>query len=359
MGSATRAKGPPRRKDDQRPGAAVTGRFLSTVAAPFRRLGHGLRALLTALDDALVQAATPFGINITDPWRRYGVLLGVYAAVYLIGALPVPYVPLLALAFGYVGVLAIGRAWVLNEKQRAAIAKKLRDGNPDEMPDLRGVALVSALQILIPFPLVFMQMHRTFGMYEVPPEGANFWTWMLFSFDHYSRALLSVLELYGYEIHTIKPGNDWSKHLILLARLTVDWILIQGVYRLLAIRETVREAVAAVKSDRELAERLGKRAVGPLIRALRDPNAEVRSRAAETLGSLGEDRAVGPLIDALKDRSEQVRERAAKALGQLGDADAIEPLTAAFQDPDRYVKAAAGEALKKLDPKAAAKAGVR
>src|SRR5437868_5753162 len=98
-------------------------RTLAYLALPFRWLGQGVRALLAAVDHALVRAAVPFGIGIVNPLRRYAVLLGVYAAVYLLGALPVPVLPLLALGFGYVGVIAVGRAWVLNEKQRAAIAK--------------------------------------------------------------------------------------------------------------------------------------------------------------------------------------------------------------------------------------------
>jgi HEAT repeat protein len=146
---------------------------------------------------------------------------------------------------------------------------------------------------------------------------------------------------------------------VTLKRLTFDYILLQGILRLFAIRETIRDAVAAVKTDRELAERLGKRAIRPLIRALEDDNVEVRARAAEALGTLADPRVVEPLIEALAGPSELVRERAAKALGAVGDARAVEPLIKALQDRDRYVKAAAAGALKRLDPSAAARAGVR
>jgi hypothetical protein len=320
------------------------------VLAPFRILLGVILALFRGLDRGLVLLARPFGVNVKSPWLRYAILLGEYAVIYLLALLPVPIVPLAALGVGYVGVLAVGRAWVLNEKQRGAIAKKLRDGNPDEMPDLRGIALLSALQLLILFPLFFQQVQRQFGLYKVP-EGATFWTWVLFTLDSYSKAFLGLLEIYGIHFNRIELDANWGRHLVTLKRLTFDYILIQGIIRLFAIRETIRDAVAAVKNDRELAERLGRRAIGPLIRALRyDANAEVRGRAAEALGTLGGPRAVEPLLEALRGPSEVVRERAAKALGALGDTRAIPALRAAAEDPDRYVKAAAADALKRLDP---------
>jgi hypothetical protein len=43
----------------------------------------------------------------------------IYVVIYLVALLPVPVLPLVALAVGYVGVIAVGQAWVANEKQRA------------------------------------------------------------------------------------------------------------------------------------------------------------------------------------------------------------------------------------------------
>src|SRR5207248_998841 len=99
---------------------------------------------------------------------------------FVIGSLQIPYVPLVALGFGYVGVLAVGRAWVRNEKQRTAIVKKLRDDDPDRMPDLRWTALVSALQLLVLFPLLYMQLQRHFHLYD-DRGGASFLDWLWFS----------------------------------------------------------------------------------------------------------------------------------------------------------------------------------
>jgi hypothetical protein len=52
---------------------------------------------------------------------------------------------------------------------------------------------------------------------------------------------------------------------------------------------------------------MGEPAVEPLIQLLDDDDPEVRVRAAEALGRLGDDRAIGALTDALSDKDETVR----------------------------------------------------
>ena len=80
--------------------------------------------------------------------------------------------------------------------------------------------------------------------------------------------------------------------------VTFDYILIQGVFRLLAIRATIGEAVAAVKADPEIAVRLGKRAVGPLIEKLHDPDKGVRGAAANALMQLGESHRIHQISES-------------------------------------------------------------
>jgi len=89
----------------------------------------------------------------------------------------------------------------------------------------------------------------------------------------------------------------------------------------------------------------GQLAVGPLIQALRDPQARASVYAAEALGQIGDARAIEPLIIALRDSRYGVRASAARALGGLQDARAVEPLIAALGDPDRNVSTEAIEAL--------------
>lgn len=110
---------------------SVRSLFLS-----LRRLWQGTKPALVWLDRCFVGLAALFGVNQTDPLRRYGTLLGIYAVLYALALLPLPVLPLLALAVGYVGILAVGRAWVANEKHRTDIVKKLSNADPDALPDL-------------------------------------------------------------------------------------------------------------------------------------------------------------------------------------------------------------------------------
>jgi hypothetical protein len=265
-------------------------------AGVFQALGRGAAAALAAVDGVLFWLAVPFGIQVRHPVRRYGILLGVFAVLFLLGALLPPALALAALAVGYVGVLAIGRAWVVNEKERIAIVKKLKDADPDQLPDLRWTALESALMLLVLFPLVFMQLQRQFQLYNVHGD-AGFRDWLWFTLDKtYLKALPDWSILYGVHISSIEFDSIWGRHLVLLARLTVDYILIQGVLRLLAIHLTIREAVAAVKADPEMAVRVGRRAVPALLAKLNDPDKAVRGAAANALTQLGAHQALQSLL---------------------------------------------------------------
>jgi hypothetical protein len=276
------------------PPPAVPSRWLAPVLA----LWGILSGLFAGLDTAFSWFAVPFGVRIRQPQRRYALLLGTFAFLYVLGSLPLHLLPLLALLFGYVGVLAIGRAWVLNEKERTAIVKKLKDGDPDHLPDLRWTALVSALQLLILFPLLFQQVQWHYHLFKVDGP-ANFADWFWFALDKtYLKALPDWSILYGIHISWIDFDAPWGRHLVLLSRLTFDYILIQGVMRLLAIRATINEAVAAVKADPDMAVRLGKRAIGPLLEKLHDPDKAVRGAAANALTQLGDVHAMQRISEA-------------------------------------------------------------
>jgi hypothetical protein len=272
--------------------------WTARLAAPPSSVWRGLCNAFSALDRAFAQLAVPFGVRIRRPLLRYGVLLGSFAVIYVLGTLPLEGVSLIALGFGYIGVLAVGRAWVVNEKQRAAIVKKLVDADPDQLPDLRGAALVSALQLFILFPLLFQQLHWHYGIFRV--EGPTTFTdWLWFALDKtYLKALPDWSMLYGVHISRIDFAEPWGRHLVFLSRLTFDYILIQGVFRLLAIRVTIAEAVAAVRADPEMAVRLGRRAIAPLVAKLHDPDRAVRGAAANALTQLGDHDALRKLSEA-------------------------------------------------------------
>jgi len=113
--------------------------------------------------------------------------------------------------------------------------------------------------------------------------------------------------------------------------------------------EALREGEGSLNALRyatEALSKIGKSAVEPLLKALKDKNRYIRGYAAWALGRIKDKRAVEPLIKALKDRSECVRRNAAYALGEIKDKRAVEPLIEALKDI--YTSELAAEALKKI-----------
>jgi HEAT repeat protein len=82
-----------------------------------------------------------------------------------------------------------------------------------------------------------------------------------------------------------------------------------------------------------------------LIRALTDPDAQVREKAAIGLAMRRRPGAVGPLIAVLRDSDPQVREKAAIALGTTGSREAWTALANAMNDPDPQVREKVAAAL--------------
>ena len=90
----------------------------------------------------------------------------------------------------------------------------------------------------------------------------------------------------------------------------------------------------------------GEEACNPLIRILDFPKVHVRIGAIEALGDIRCPRSVDPLIRKLKsDPDNEVRWVAALALGQIKDSRVVPALIEALQDHDRYVRHGAVKAL--------------
>jgi hypothetical protein len=85
--------------------------------------------------------------------------------------------------------------------------------------------------------------------------------------------------------------------------------------------------------------------IGPLRRALKDPDRQVREKAALALAFISGRDVVPALLEALGDRDAQVREKAALGLGLRRDARVVEPLIAAMADPNGQVREKAAIAL--------------
>src|SRR5262245_12279010 len=309
--------------------------YRTLIVLPLRRGWNFVKPVLQRIDQLLVAIATLFGVHLPTPGQRYGALLGIYAAVYVLGLLTTTVIALPLYLFGYVGILAVGRAWVANERQRMQIVKKLEDTDPDSLPDLRGLALVSALQVFVLFPLLFRELNEQFHLYRA--EGAGFLDWFAFTFESVSKVLLDWDRVYNVTLHEIVPISIWGRHLLLLKRLTIYWIIMQGIVRLFGILWNTQDAVNALKKDADLARRVGKRAVESLLEVLEEPDAERRERAAYVLGGLRDPRALEGLTKALQDPDAGVRWRAATALGELGDPRALPALVGALHDSDASV----------------------
>ena len=102
--------------------------------------------------------------------------------------------------------------------------------------------------------------------------------------------------------------------------------------------------VGAIKALGELKDAT---AVEPLIQVLlNNKTLTARSNSAVALGQIGDDKAVEPLIQTLrKDKVPEVRERAAWALREIKDKRAIGPLIQALKDKDWDVRGEAAGAL--------------
>jgi HEAT repeat protein len=134
-----------------------------------------------------------------------------------------------------------------------------------------------------------------------------------------------------------------------------------------ALEAALRDASPQVR--RLAAEALGKIGLAgelkaPLGMALKDEDEGVRLSAARVLWAVtpAKERAdlVEGVIQALGSRSASLRKRAAVILGDFGaDAKpAVVALLGALREPDAGVRQAAAAALRRIDPAAAARAGV-
>ncbi len=95
-----------------------------------------------------------------------------------------------------------------------------------------------------------------------------------------------------------------------------------------------------------------KRAVEPLVGAIRDDAVGTRANAVWALGRIGDGRAVRPVTGALGDRSAIVREAAAGALGHLDSTSAVPALLRVLRDdPVASVRRTAAWALGQLEPR--------
>ena len=95
-------------------------------------------------------------------------------------------------------------------------------------------------------------------------------------------------------------------------------------------------------------QRMGSRAVEPLIALLTDDDPDARYGAAMTLGQIGDSRAIPALIEALTDSEAAVRYWAADALGKLQAVDAVPALGKLLADRHKGVRVCAEGILREM-----------
>jgi HEAT repeat protein len=122
-----------------------------------------------------------------------------------------------------------------------------------------------------------------------------------------------------------------------IRRALLDTVQAENVTALIHEMENVRYFGVAVTAVELLGAIGDRRAVDPLMRALRtvpqgDSAFELRLRLVEALGKLCDPRALAPLVKALEDSAPAVREASVEALGKLGGDRAEKALLAVLKD---------------------------
>ena len=273
--------------------------------------------MLGKVDNALVRFSRIFGTGIHVPIYQYTALLFSFGIIHLVSFYLTSVLAWVMLWLGFFGVLGVGRAWVANEKLRTKIARKLSDEDPDELPDLRVSALLSALQLFVIIPFLMKSSHEIFGLYLVP-ENATLLDWMLLGVDLLFRSILDWSEIYGVQMSSIELDSMGGRHLVMTFLLTIDFILIQGIVRIFEIRRTISEGVAAAVRDPEMAYRLGSRAVPSLLEMLGDQNVtgEDCKHVIEALAVLRERKASESIVERFE--NEDTHTTAVAAMVAIG-----------------------------------------
>lgn len=234
-------------------------------------------------------------------------------------------------------LISINRLWSLNEQLRAEIADGFVLKNADTLPDLRLLAFVSALLVMIFLPLALFRTAtfwcpngETNCLFRV--EGSGLQPWVQFSFDLVLRVIgfFGLMEVYGPPSPTAVQPTGMGLHLVMIARLVIAFVFLSTPFELYRISSSVGRAVRALSQQADTASRIGVRAIGALIYELRQTtglegdirsddgtDANLRARnAAIALGRIASTRAIHALqqVAAIRKIHDRVRRRALDAL---------------------------------------------
>ncbi len=172
------------------------------------------------------------------------------------------------------------------------------------------------------------------------PQGEKKQIQELFSEDNVKR------------VRALRKISEMGENAIPVIPTIID-VLDENTFVLLENDDKLNETTSIEKEAKLALVKIGKPAVNPLIKALKDEDVLIRRNAAEVLGLIGSVSAVEPLIAILKDTDDNVREKVAESLGKIKDKRAIYPLIETLSDNNPNVRKSAAFALGELgDPKA-------
>ncbi len=198
--------------------------------------------------------------------------------------------------------------------------------------------------LLIVFVVNFVFINQSFSSSDVLtsnfPQGEKKQIQELFSEDNVKR------------VRALRKISEMGENAIPVIPTIID-LLDENTFVLLENDDKLNETTSIEKEAKLALVKIGKPAVNPLIKALKDEDVLIRRNAAEVLGLIGSVSAVEPLIAILKDTDDNVREKVAESLGKIKDKRAIYPLIETLSDNNPNVRKSAAFALGELgDPKA-------
>ncbi|MDD5772823.1 MAG: HEAT repeat domain-containing protein [bacterium] len=151
-------------------------------------------------------------------------------------------------------------------------------------------------------------------------------------------------------ISVLRDDNDnlregAAKTLSCMGKTSVDLLILELKNTFSSLHKEVMDVLT----------KMGNPAVEPLINTLiNDEDTDVKLKAAEVLGRIGDVRAVDPLIAFLKYREDMFLQcSVAVALGNIKDARAVDPLIEAFKTEEGGVRLAVLDSLTKIKDKRA------
>jgi len=322
-------------------------------------LGQTLSALVAAADRLLAAPANILGLS------SGGLLRGIVAVAVVIGllivtlgnlvpetsgpAFPVfrdvmldPFVAVASVWAAMLLMVSVNRAWSQNEQQRARIAEGHEPTDPDSLPDLRFLALLSAALATALIPAILLISNRYSCQVETSNclfnvDRAGFEPWVAYSADLIVRVVgfFGVPDVYGLPSpEGIKPNGIEASHLLMFSRLVIGFVVLATLFELYRISSTIGRAARSLKDGPEAATRLGTRATGSLLVHLKEntdlsndprivphdePN-KVARNASIALGKIGSPKALPTLKAIVEKRSinDWVRRRALDAILAIG-----------------------------------------